>query len=310
MMTIDQPKPNHLRLGTRQSQLALAQSGQMARALEACHPGLEVELVPIVTRGDVEPGALAAIGGKGLFTQELEQGLMAGDLDLAVHSLKDLPVTTPDGLVIAAYPPRVDPRDALVSEVGTALDNLPTDSLLLTGAGRRQAQILQHRPDCRVQGIRGNVDTRLRKWREGGHAGVILAMSGLLRLGLEEIPASPLDPEVMVPAPGQGILALQVKEGSTAHSLCAALDDAETRQQAAAERRIVSALGGDCTLPLAAWARHDGETMHLQAVLATLDGRQVAQGEGHGTSAEDVAESCLEALRRDGSAEVLKALGR
>lgn len=309
-MTYELPASGRLRLGTRQSRLALAQSGQVARALEARHPGLTVELVPIVTRGDLEPGALAAIGGKGLFTQELEQGLAAGELDLAVHSLKDLPVTTPAELMVAAYPRRVDPRDALVSELGTDLASLPPDTLLLTGAGRRQAQILRHRPDCRVQGIRGNVDTRLRKWRDGGHGGVILAMAGLERLGLDDLPAHPLDPRIMVPAPGQGILALQVKGGSLAEALCAALDDAETRAQAAAERHIVAALGGDCTLPLAAWAEHTDDGMRLSAVLATVDGRRVAAGEARGDDPMAVAESCLEALRRDGSDDVLRALGR
>lgn len=310
MKSTPENAPHRLRLGTRQSRLALAQSGQVARALEARHGGLSVELVPIITRGDVEKGALAEIGGKGLFTQELEQGLLAGDLDLAVHSLKDLPVTPVPGLQVAAYPRRVDPRDALVSHLATDLDGLPADSLLLTGAGRRQAQILRRRPDCRVRGIRGNVDTRLRLWQEGGHAGVILAMAGLERLGLDDIPAHGLDPEIMVPAPGQGILALQVKDGSPAHALCAALNDAETAQQAAAERRIVAALGGDCTLPLAAWAQHRQGNLRLLAVLATTDGCRVAQGEGHGATPQEAAETCLEALHRDGAAEVLKALGR
>lgn len=309
-MTHAETSPQLLRLGTRQSRLALAQSGQVARALEVRHPGLTVELVPIVTRGDVEKGALAEIGGKGLFTQELEQGLLAGELDLAVHSLKDLPVTPVPGLEVAAYPRRVDPRDALISDLAADLDGLPAGSLLLTGAGRRQAQILRRRPDCRVQAIRGNVDTRLRRWREEGHGGVILAMAGLERLGLEGIPAYPLDPQIMVPAPGQGILALQVKAGSPADALCAALDDAETAQQATAERLIVSALGGDCTLPLAAWAQHREGTIHLVAVLATTDGLRVAQGDGQGATPQEAADACLAALHRDGAAEVLKALGR
>lgn len=303
-----------LRLGTRQSQLALAQSGQMARDLEAHHPGLRVELVPIVTRGDREKGALAAIGGKGLFTQELEEGLREGTLDLAVHSLKDLPVTPSPNLVVAAYPPREDPRDALVSELSRDLDGLPPGAVLLTGAGRRQAQILQRRPDCRVQGIRGNVDTRLRIWKEEGHGGVILAMSGLRRLGLAqddgELPIHGLDPDVMVPAPGQGTLALQVREGSVAHALCAALNDDATEQQSTAERHVVAALGGDCTLPLAAWARHQDGALHLTAVLATVDGRLAARGEARGDDPVEVAQACLEAMHHDGAQDVLRALGR
>ena len=299
-----------LRLGTRRSQLALAQSQQMADALMDVHPGLRVELVPIVTRGDREPGDLSKIGGKGLFTQELEEGLLNEDLDLAVHSLKDLPVTLPEGLAVAAYPPRVDPRDALVSEVGPDLASLPEGAVLLTGSQRRRSQILAHRPELKVEGLRGNVDTRLRKWREQGAAGVILAMAGLERLGLEGIPVHPLDPEIMIPAPGQGILAIETKIGGRAETLCQALDDPATSRFAEAERHIVRALGGDCTLPLAAWARPEGERLRLNACLATPDGDRVARGEGVGDSPMEAAEECLAALEQEGASEVLRALGK
>lgn len=202
-----------LRLGTRRSPLALAQSGMMARALEVCNPGLAVELVPMVTTGDVVAGDLAKVGGKGLFTQELEKGLLDGSLDLAVHSLKDLPVHLPAGLTVAAYPERADPRDVLVSELAEDLDGLPEGAVVLTGALRRRAQILLRRPDLRVEPIRGNVDTRLRKWREQGAGAVILAGAGLSRLGLTDLPAHPIPTDVLIPAPGQGILALEVREG-------------------------------------------------------------------------------------------------
>ncbi|HJX27851.1 MAG TPA: hydroxymethylbilane synthase, partial [Thermoanaerobaculia bacterium] len=172
----------------------------IARALEARWPGLTVELVPIVTSGDVIPGDLAKVGGKGLFTQELETGLLAGTLDLAVHSMKDLPVRLPEGLVIAACPRRADPRDVLVSEAAEGLAGLPEGAVVLTGALRRRAQLLMHRPDLRVEPLRGNVDTRLRKWRESGAAGVILAGAGLDRLGLKDLPAWPLPPDVLLPA--------------------------------------------------------------------------------------------------------------
>lgn len=303
-------QPEVLRLGTRQSQLALTQSQQVADALMGLHPGLRVDLVPIVTRGDREPGELALIGGKGLFTQELEEGLLEGRLDFAVHSLKDLPVTLPDGLVIAAFPRRADPRDALISEVAETLDQLPAGATLLTGSGRRRSQILDRRRDLHVEGIRGNVDTRLRKWREGDSAGVILAMAGLERLALEGVPAHPIDPRVMIPAPGQGILALEVKGGGRAEALCRALNDPHAARAAKAERRIVAALGGDCTLPLAAWAVEEPGGLHLRACLATLQGEQVARGEGRGATPEEAAAACLEALDRDGAASVLEALGR
>jgi hydroxymethylbilane synthase len=302
-----------LRLGTRGSALALAQSGQVARALEEAHPGLRVELVPIVTRGDRLPGDLAAAGGKGLFTAELESGLLSGALDLAVHSLKDLPVAVPAGLVLAAHPRRADPRDVLVSEVATDLAGLPEGAVVLTGSLRRQAQLLLHRPDLRVEPLRGNVDTRLRRWRESGAAAVVLAAAGLERLGhaAEGFPIHPLALEVMLPAPGQGTLALQTRANSPAARLCRPLDDPPTAAAAAAERRVVAAFGGDCTLPLAAWARPaagDPARLRLAALLATPDGRHAARAEGDGATPEEAADACIAALRAHGAEMVLARL--
>jgi hydroxymethylbilane synthase len=300
---IDTPGP--LRLGTRRSPLALAQSGMMARALEAAHPGLAVELVPIVTTGDVVTGDLARFGGKGLFTQELESGLLDGSLDLAVHSLKDLPVTLPAGLAVAAHPPRADPRDVLVSEAAGDLDGLPAGAVVLTGALRRRAQILMRRPDLRVEPLRGNVDTRLRKWRETGAGGVILAAAGLDRLSMTGLPARPIAADVLLPAPGQGTLALETREGSRAFLLCHALDDGDTARAAEAERRVVAAFGGDCTLPLAAWARPEGTSLRLTALLATSDGRHAARGEAVAATPREAAGACVAAMRADGADEVL-----
>ncbi|HEV2854285.1 MAG TPA: hydroxymethylbilane synthase [Thermoanaerobaculia bacterium] len=300
-----------LRLGTRRSALALAQSGMMARALEEKHPGLAVELVPIVTTGDVVTGDLALHGGKGLFTQELETGLLDGSLDLAVHSLKDLPVTLPAGLKVAAYPERADPRDVLVSEAGESLDDLPEGAVVLTGALRRRAQILMRRPDLRVEPLRGNVDTRLRKWRESGAGGVILAGAGLDRLGLRGLPAHPIPPDVLIPAPGQGTLALEVRAGGPAEALTRALDHAASGQAALAERRVVAAFGGNCTLPLAAWARPDGRqdgALRLTALLATPDGRHSARGEAVGNDPLEVADACVAVLRENGADDVLARL--
>jgi hydroxymethylbilane synthase len=295
----------HLRLGTRRSPLALAQSGMMARALEAAHPGLAVELVPIVTTGDVVTGDLARFGGKGLFTQELESGLLDGSLDLAVHSLKDLPVTLPAGLALAALPRRADARDVLVSELAEDLDGLPEGAVVLTGALRRRAQILMRRPDLRVEPLRGNVDTRLRKWRETGAAGVILAGAGLDRLAVTGIPAHPIAPEILLPAPGQGTLALETREGSVGFSLCQTLNDLPTARAADAERRVVAGFGGDCSLPLAAWARAEGGELRLTALLATPDGRHFARGEAVGGSPQEVAEACVAAMREGGADDVL-----
>jgi hydroxymethylbilane synthase len=308
-MTTTTNKPAlRLRLGTRRSALALAQSGMMARALEAAHPGLAVELVPMVTTGDVVTGDLAEVGGKGLFTLELEKGLLDGSLDLAVHSMKDLPVALPDGLVVAAHPERADPRDVLVSDRAADLDGLPAGAVVLTGALRRRAQILLRRPDLEVEPIRGNVDTRLRKWREKNAGGVILAAAGLQRLAVNGLPAHPIATDVLLPAPCQGTLALEVKAGGPAEELCRALDHHPTRLAAEAERRVVAAFGGDCTLPLAAWARAEGDGFRLTALLATPDGRHAARGEAVGAIPAEVAEACVAAMRENGADEVLARL--
>lgn len=302
-----------LRLGTRRSALAMAQSGMMARALEERHPGLTVELVPMTTTGDVVTGDLAEYGGKGLFTQELERGLLDGSLDLAVHSMKDLPVRTPEGLVVAAHPERADPRDALVSDSAGAagdLDSLPEGAVILTGALRRRAQILLRRPDLRVEPIRGNVDTRLRKWREQNAGGVILACAGLQRLGLRDVPIHPISPEILLPAPCQGTLALQVRAGGAAEELVRALDHAPTARASHAERRVVAAFGGDCTLPLAAWAREEDGRLRLTALLATPDGTLSARGDAVGDDPVLVAEDCVAAMRENGADEVLARLGK
>lgn len=280
----------------------------MARALEAAHPGLAVELVPMVTTGDVVTGDLAEVGGKGLFTMELERGLLDGSLDLAVHSMKDLPVTLPDGLLVAAHPERADPRDVLVSDQAGDIDELPEGAVVLTGALRRRAQILLRRPDLQVEPIRGNVDTRLRKWREQNAGGVILAAAGLKRLSLDDLPLHPIATDVLLPAPCQGTLALEVRAGSPAEELCRVLDHHPTRLAAEAERRVVAAFGGDCTLPLAAWARPEDGRLRLTALLATPDGRHAARGEAVGGNPAEVADAVVAAMRENGAEEVLARL--
>ncbi len=307
--------PVRLRLGTRQSPLALAQSGQVARALEAARPGLTVELVPIVTAGDRTAGDLSKLGGKGMFTAELEQGLLAGSLDFAVHSLKDLPVALPEGLAIAAYPRRANGSDAMISEVSRTLAGLPTGAEVLTGSLRRRAQILALRPDLRVEPIRGNVDTRIRKWRDRGAAGVILAASGLERLTIErpelaELPIHLLPTHEMIPAPGQGILALEVRAGGTAHEICTLLDHTDSRRQALAERAVVAAFGGDCTLPLAAFAEllAAGGDFRLTVFLGTPDGVRTLRHEATGSDPLALAAAAVATLREKGAEEILAAI--
>ncbi len=305
-----------LLLGTRKSPLALAQSSQVARALEAAHPGLKVELVTFETQGDRLPGDLALYGGKGLFTAELEQGLLQGTVDFAVHSLKDLPVSLPAGLAVAACPLRADPRDVLVSDLAADLDALPPGALLLTGSLRRRAQILHRRPDLRVEPLRGNVDTRLRKWRSSGAAGVILAAAGLARLALDrpelaDLPAHPLDPQIMVPAPGQGILALETPSGGVAEPWCRQLHHPATAQAAQAERELVAAFGGDCTLPLGALAtlELDGR-IRLNAVLASPEGEHLVRSQITAESPLAAAAECAAALRAAGADAILARLRR
>lgn len=296
-----------LRLGTRRSPLALAQSRTVAKALEAHHPGLAVELVPMSTAGDRTTGDLAALGGKGLFTAELEAGLLDGSLDLAVHSLKDLPVRLPEGLVVAAFPEREDARDVLVSEVADRVAELPPGARVLTGSLRRGAQLLARRPDLVVEPLRGNVETRLRKWRESGAAGTVLAAAGLARLGLTGLPAHPLEAEEMLPAPGQGILALEVRAGSAAAELCAALDHEATAEAARAERAVVAAFGGDCTLPLAAWARHwETGALFLSALLAAPDGSTIVRAAGLGADPDEAAAMVIHFLRTQGADRLLE----
>jgi hydroxymethylbilane synthase len=298
-----------LRLGTRRSALALAQSGLVARALQELDSRLDVELVPITTRGDTTPGSLAALGGKGLFTAELEAGLLDGSLDLAVHSLKDLPVKIPAGLALAAHPPREDPRDSLLCEQATTIDELPARARVLTGSLRRRALLLRRRDDLVVEDIRGNVDTRIRKWRESRAEGLVLAAAGLVRLGLaaDELHAHPQPAEVMVPAPGQGILAIETRESSRAFEIASALDDAPTARAARAERNVVAAFGGDCTLPLAAWARDQGGVLTLSVFIASRDGRRHAEATVAGADPDQVAADAVARLVAAGATALLAA---
>jgi hydroxymethylbilane synthase len=282
----------------------LAQSRQVARALEELHDGLTVELVPLSTAGDRHEGPLHPVGGKGLFTQELEDGLLSGSLDLAVHSLKDLPAELPQGLTLAAFPPREDPRDTLITDLAGELDDLPPGARVLTGSLRRGSQVLARRPDLVVVPIRGNVPTRIRRWKDGEGDAVVLAAAGLRRLALEDdLPCHHLDPETLLPAPGQGILGLEVKAGGLAETLCYALNHEATALAAAAERAVVAQLGGDCTLPIGAlW---DGSGPRLTALIASPDGARLLRVESVHPDPEQAARECVQALLKLGAQEVV-----
>ncbi len=269
-----------LKMGTRGSALALAQSGLMARALERLSPGLAVETVVIKTSGDrFSAGApdapVAPQGGaKGLFVKEIEEALLDSKIDFAVHSSKDLPARIAAGTLIAAYPEREDPRDALVAKGGAALDALPAGARVATSSLRRIAQLKLARPDLSTVVMRGNVDTRLRKLGEGVCEGLLLAAAGLRRLGKAgEAPHVLVPVEVILPAPAQGALALQARERDAKTSaLLAKLDHAATRLAVEFERALLGALGGDCATPFGALASPAGKTVELRAFLSEEDG--------------------------------------
>lgn len=267
-----------LRLGTRGSVLALAQSRLVARSLEQAYPGLRVELVVVRTSGDeIADRPLHELGGKGLFTREIEQALLAGSVDLAVHSFKDLPVTMPlvdqSELIVAAVPPREDPRDALVSSAISRLIDLPDSARIGTGSLRRRCQLLSIRPDLEILPIRGNIDTRLRKLRAGEFDALVLAIAGLKRSGLFD--AAVVHPmEEMLPAPGQGALALQCRrDDRRTQQLLAGVHDPRTATCVTAERELVRLLEGDCHSPIAALAEHTSQGLKLVARVGARDGR-------------------------------------
>lgn len=268
-----------LRLGTRGSMLARAQSQLIANALEARHSGLRVELVICKTTGDrIQDRPLHAAGGKGLFTKELEEALLNETVDFAVHSFKDVPVTMPlvdqAGLVIAAVPTREDVRDVLISPHARLISELPEGVRIGTGSLRRRCQILALRMDLRVEMIRGNIDTRLRKLQEGRFDAIILAMAGVKRGGLfDSSKMHPIPPEEVLPAAGQGALAIQCrKEDRSTHEVLAALNDPVSEKCVALERELVKELNGDCHSPIAALATIDRQTVHFCATVGARGG--------------------------------------
>ena len=271
-----------LLIGTRGSKLALAQTTWVADALRAAHPGLDIETRIIGTRGDASQAAnvpLSSFAEKGIFAKELEAALQAGEIDLAVHSMKDLEHTLPDGLVIAAVPPREDPRDALV---GSTLYALPLGARVGTGSVRRRALLLSRRPDLTLLEIRGNIDTRLRKWREGQYDAICLAVAGLNRLGLQENIAEILDPEWFTPDPGQGALAIETREAreetAEGRRLTGKLRHLDSWLATVAERSFLKAIGGSCKMPVGALATIKGNTMTLTGMVASPDGKTILRG--------------------------------
>ena len=301
-----------VRLGTRASLLARTQSGWVADQLKNLEPGLEVEEVLIETGGDQDQETpLHEAGAPGVFTAEVERALLDGRVDLAVHSLKDLPIRQPDGLVLAAIPEREDPRDAWISEDHAALVDLPEGSVVATGSLRRRSQILHRYPHLKVEGIRGNIDTRLTKYRERGAAGLILAASGMNRVSREGDYRALISVTEMTPAPGQGALAVEVREADAdLVRIVAKLDHPQTRDCVTAERSLLSGLGGGCHLPVGAIAGVTGDHLSLCGVLGSLDGTELVRLSVEGSRQDplQIGAELAALIRKTGGEEILAKL--
>jgi hydroxymethylbilane synthase len=301
-----------LRIATRKSQLALWQAEHVASRLRETHPGLGVELVPMTTRGDrVLDRSLAAIGGKGLFIKELETALEEGRADLAVHSMKDVPAEIPRGFAIAALLERADPRDALIARHAGGLKELPRGARLGTSSLRRRAQLLAARPDLRIEDLRGNVDTRLRRLDAGELDAIVLACAGLVRLGLESRIGARLDAGLSLPAIAQGVIGIECRaEDERTRSLIGSLDHLETSVAVAAERAFSARLGGSCQSPIAGLARVESNSLMLEGLVAEPDGSRVLRDalSGPRADAARIGEALAERLLKAGARELLGRL--
>jgi hydroxymethylbilane synthase len=301
-----------LRLGTRGSRLALWQAEWVKSALLRRNPGIAIELVTIKTQGDkITDVPLAKVGGKGLFIKEIEEALLERRVDLAVHSMKDMPALVPAGLTIGAVPERENPLDVLISNRWGSLEALPQGARLGTGSLRRSAQVLYLRPDIEIVPLRGNLDTRLRKLDETGLDAIILAAAGIVRLGQIERISAYLDETQMVPAVGQGALCVEIREDDAAiRDLVATLDHADTHTAVKAERGFLKRLDGGCQIPLAAHARRVGEQLQISGLVAEPDGSRILKTsvEGPCLQAEALGRRLAEDLLAQGAAAILERL--
>jgi hydroxymethylbilane synthase len=294
-------------LGTRTSPLALWQTEHIAALLRQAWPDLACELTPYITQGDKTlDKPLPEIGGKGLFTLELENGLRDSIIHLAVHSLKDLPVEDSPGLTLGAIVGRADPRDALITANNLPLADLPPGAVVGTSSLRRQAQLRRLRPDLTIRSIRGNVATRIRKVREGDYEATLLAAAGLTRLGLEDEIAEWLPLSQMLPAPGQGALAVQCRADDTETiRLLAAIHQPEVAAAVTAERQFLQGLGGGCATPVAAYAEWVNDRLHLTGLVSALDGGTAVQVAAHGDDPIQLGRQLAQQALSQGAKEIL-----
>lgn len=302
-------------VGSRQSTLALTQTNQTIQLLqELCERdnlAYTFEVKPIVTRGDrILDVTLSKVGGKGLFVKEIEEALMSGGIDMAIHSMKDMPFELPDGLVIGATPKREDPRDCLISRDGRSLSELPLGARIGTSSLRRSAQLRAHRPDLLIESIRGNIDTRLRKLEEEGFDAILLAAAGLHRMGWKDRITEYLSPEVCLPAVGQGSLAIECRgDDEDLLGLLGLLNDRATERTVAAERRLLGLLNGGCQVPIGAYAQletssPDSEIL-LNGLVASPDGATILKESAVGSDPRQVGSDVAQVLLRRGADQIL-----
>ncbi len=301
-----------LRIATRKSPLALWQAEHVAAVLRRIHPGLEVEIAAMSTRGDkILDTPLAKIGGKGLFVKELEQGMLEGTADIAVHSMKDVPVELPEGLHLAVTMSREDPRDAFVSNRYADLGELPRGAVVGTASLRRECQLRERRPDLRIESLRGNVNTRLGRLDEGRFDAIILASAGLKRLGFEERIRTIIPPERSLPSIGQGALGIECRvDDPRVNRLLSPLNNPDTAVCVAAERAMNRRLEGGCQVPIAGFALLEGTEVYLRGLVGEPDGSRVIRAEGRAVTAdaEALGIRVAEELLAGGAATILRVL--
>ena len=299
----------HLRIATRKSALALWQAEYVKARLEQLHPGLQVSLVPMVSRGDkLLDAPLAKIGGKGLFVKELEAALLANEADLAVHSMKDVPMHFPEGLGLYVICEREDPRDAFVSNTHESIDALPPGSVVGTSSLRRQAQLLALRPDLQIRFLRGNVNTRLAKLDAGEYDAIILAAAGLIRLGFQDRIRSSLDDKICLPAGGQGAVGIECRtDDHQLHELLKPLHNDDSADRIIAERALNRHLNGGCQVPIACYAVLEGDHLWLRGLVGQPDGTIMLRAEARAPrqQAEQLGIQVAEDLLRQGAGEIL-----
>jgi hydroxymethylbilane synthase len=302
------------RIGTRGSKLALWQANFISNLISEKYPELHTEIQIIKTTGDTMLSSpLSEIGGKGVFVKEIEEGLLSQEIDIAVHSMKDVPTVLPEGLCIGAVAKRHDPRDVLISKDGLTLSELPDGARVGTGSLRRASQLLHNRPGLKIVSIRGNVDTRIRKLNESGeYDAIVLAMAGLERMGLGEEVTEIIAPEIMLPAPGQGIIAIECREDDMeTMDVLKAINHNETELQAISERAFLLRLGGDCNVPVGCYALLSRDSINLKGIFSSPDGKVIIKKEANGPLDEalELGGQLAELILADGGDKILEELG-